>query len=125
MPAPAQPPMARTCFAFALGIVLLAAGASKLIDHTQAIADFTRWGLPAPGALTIAVGVFEIGASALLMVGVAVRPIALALAVEMLAALAIAGPVDGGAQLVVPPGLALACMLLAWIWRPPQRVPAR
>jgi uncharacterized membrane protein YphA (DoxX/SURF4 family) len=120
-----QSSLARTSFAFAIAIVFLAAGASKLIDHSQAVADFTRWGLPVPGALTIAVGIFELGAAALLMASFAVRPVALALAVEMLAALAIAGPVDHGAQLVVPPLLAAACVLLAVIVRPPRRTRAR
>jgi uncharacterized membrane protein YphA (DoxX/SURF4 family) len=117
-----QTSMARTSFAFAIAIVFLAAGAGKLIDHAQAVEDFTRWGLPMPGALTIVVGIFELAAAGLLMAGVALRPVALALAVEMAAALAIAGPVDHGAQLVVPPVLIAACLLLALIVRPPRRV---
>jgi uncharacterized membrane protein YphA (DoxX/SURF4 family) len=81
--------------------------------------------VPHPAALTIAVGIFEIGASALLMAGVATRAVALALAAEMAVAFAVAGPVDGGVQLVVPPGLAVLCLLLAFVSRPPDRHPAR
>jgi putative oxidoreductase len=121
----AEPPFARICFAFALGIVFLAAGAGKLIDHQQAVADFTRWGLPAPGALTVAVGIFELCAAALLMAGVATRRVALALALEMAAAFAIAGRVDGGAQLIVPAALAGLCLGLAWLSQPRERVAAR
>jgi len=124
MPAPAQPPFARICFAFALGIVFLAAGAGKLIDHQQAVAEFTRWGLPAPGALTLAVGIFELCAAALLMAGVATRRVALALALEMAVAFAVAGRVDGGAQLIVPPALAALCLGLAWTSHAPERVRA-
>jgi putative oxidoreductase len=122
---PAQPPLARVCFAFALGIVFLAAGASKLIDHQQAVADFTRWGLPAPGALTLAVGIFELCGAALLMAGVATRRVALALALEMAVAFAVAGRVDGGAQLIVPPALAALCLGLALLSQPRERVAAR
>ena len=85
-----QPPLARMILAFALGIVFLATGSSKLIDHSDAVADFSRWGLPAPSALTIAVGVFELCAAGLLMANIATRRVALALAVEMAAAFAIA-----------------------------------
>jgi uncharacterized membrane protein YphA (DoxX/SURF4 family) len=125
MDGPAQPSLARTCFAFALGIVFMATGASKLIDHAGAIAEFTRWGLPAPAALTVAVGIFELGAAALLMADLATRRVALALAVEMAIAFAVAGRADGGVQLVVPPGVAALCLALAWASRSDERVPAR
>jgi putative oxidoreductase len=117
----AQPALARTYLAFALALVFLAAGASKLIDHHQAVLDFTRWGLPAPGALSIAVGLFEIAGAALLMAGVATRAVASALAVEMILALIVAGPVDGGVQLVMPSALAALCLGLAWVSRPARR----
>ena len=120
-----QPPLARTILAFALGIVFLATGSSKLIDHSAAVADFSRWGLPAPSALTIAVGIFELCAAALLMANVATRRVALALAVEMAAAFAIAGREDGGIQLLVPPAVAALCLGLAWASRPSHRVAPR
>jgi uncharacterized membrane protein YphA (DoxX/SURF4 family) len=120
-----QPPLARTILAFALGIVFLATGSSKLIDHSAAVADFDRWGLPAPSALTIAVGIFELCAAALLMANIATRRVALVLACEMAAAFAIAGRVDGGVQLVVPPAVAAICLLLAWVSRPSHRVVTR
>jgi uncharacterized membrane protein YphA (DoxX/SURF4 family) len=117
-----QPPLAQSIFSFALAIVFVAAGASKLIDHQQAVVDFTRWNLPAPEVLTVVVAIFELSCAALLMAGIAVRRVALALAVEMLAALAVAGPVDGGGQLVVPPALAALCLVLAWISQPRESV---
>jgi uncharacterized membrane protein YphA (DoxX/SURF4 family) len=120
-----QPPLARTILAFALGIVFLATGSSKLIDHAAAVADFSRWGLPAPSTLTIAVGVFELCAAALLMANVATRRVAMALAVEMACAFAIAGRADGGVQLVVPPAVAALCLVLAWASRPSRRVVTR
>jgi uncharacterized membrane protein YphA (DoxX/SURF4 family) len=120
-----QPPLARTIFTFALGIVFVATGASKLIDHHQAVVDFARWGLPHPAALTIAVAIFELCAAALLMAGVAVRRVALALAAEMLVAFAVAGPVDGGGQLFLPPTLAAMCLALAWMSAPRERVAMR
>jgi uncharacterized membrane protein YphA (DoxX/SURF4 family) len=117
--------LARTCFAFALGIVFVATGASKLIDHAGAVDDFTRWGVPAAGELTIALGIFELCAAALLMANVATQRVALALAVEMAMAFAIAGRVDGGPQLIVPPAIAALCLVLAWSARSDERVPAR
>ena len=110
-----QPPLARTCFAFALALIFAAAGASKLIDHQTAVDDFTRWGLPAPAALSIAVGVWEVCAAALLMAGVAARRVALAFA----------GRADGGPQLVVSSALAVLCLALAWLSPPGERVPAQ
>jgi uncharacterized membrane protein YphA (DoxX/SURF4 family) len=120
-----QPPLAHTIFSFALAIVFVSTGASKLIDHQQAVIDFTRWGLPAPGVLTVVIALFELCAAALLMAGVAVRRVAIALALEMVVALAVAGPVDGGGQLVVPPTLAALCLGLAWISQQRERVAAR
>jgi uncharacterized membrane protein YphA (DoxX/SURF4 family) len=123
-----QPPLPRACFAFALGIVFMATGASKLIDHAGATADFARWGVPDAAAVTIVVGVFELTAAGLLMLGIATHRVALALAAEMAMAVAIAGRVDGGVQLVVPPALAALCLALAWASRPDERderVPAR
>jgi uncharacterized membrane protein YphA (DoxX/SURF4 family) len=120
-----QPPLARTILAFALGIVFLATGSSKLIDHSAAVADFTRWGIPEPSAMTIAVGIFELCCAALLMANVATRRVALALAVEMAAAFAIAGREDGGVQLVVPAAVGVLCLGLAWASRQGERVAAR
>jgi uncharacterized membrane protein YphA (DoxX/SURF4 family) len=119
-----QPPLPRTILAFALGIVFLATGSSKLIDHSAAVADFARWGVPAPSAVTIAVGVFELCAAGLLMANLATRRVATALAVEMAAAFAIAGRADGGVQLLVPPAVAALCLLLARASRPKHRVRA-
>jgi hypothetical protein len=59
------------------------------------------------------------------MAGVATRRVALALALEMAAAFAIAGRVDGGAQLIVPAALAGLCLGLAWLSQPRERVAAR
>jgi uncharacterized membrane protein YphA (DoxX/SURF4 family) len=120
-----HPPLARTIFGFALAIVFVAAGASKLIDHHQAVVDFARWNVPAPAVTSIGVAIFELGAAGLLMAGIAVRRVALALAIEMFAAFAFAGPVDGGGQLVVPPALAALCLALAWMSQPRERVAAR
>jgi uncharacterized membrane protein YphA (DoxX/SURF4 family) len=120
-----QPPLARTILAFALGIVFLAAGSSKLIDHAAAVDDFSRWGIPASSALTIAVGVFELCAAALLMADLATRRVAMALAVEMAGAFAIAGRADRGIQLVVPPAVAALCLVLAWASRSSRRVVTR
>jgi putative oxidoreductase len=125
MPDEAQPTIPRTVLAFALAIVFTATGASKLIDHAEAAADFARWGVPHAGTMAVAVGIFELAGAALLMMGVATRRVALALAAEMGLALAIAGSADGGLQLVVPPAIGVLCLVLARAARPAPRAEPR
>jgi uncharacterized membrane protein YphA (DoxX/SURF4 family) len=123
-----QPPLARICLAFALGIIFMATGASKLIDHAQAVADFHRWAVPAPSTMTTVVGIFELCGAALLMANIATRRVAMLLAAEMAIVVAVAGRADGGAQLIVPPAVAALCLFLAWTSRPErseERVAAR
>jgi uncharacterized membrane protein YphA (DoxX/SURF4 family) len=104
--------MAQTAFAFGLGLVFAAGGATKLLLPEGPIADFERWGLPAPHVLVTIAGVLELGGALLLIGDVGVRAAGSVLAVEMSLAGLAAATHDGGVQLVVPPMLVAGCALL-------------
>jgi uncharacterized membrane protein YphA (DoxX/SURF4 family) len=95
-----------------LGVVFTFEGAQKLMDHDAFAVRFDRWGLPDPSLLVWVVGGIEVVCGVVLLLGLLTRAAALVLLLEMLVAVATAGRVDRGAQLVVPPLLALACMIL-------------
>ena len=96
----------------AIGILLASEGIRKLLDHDAYVARFDRWGLPEPSTLVWVAGAVETFCGVILILGLLTRAAALVLLVEMLVAVATAGRVDGGAHLVVPPILALGCMIL-------------
>ena len=104
---------AEAAWSFALGLVFAAAGASKLLAPAAPVAEFSRWGLPAPHVTVVLAGTLEICGAVMLMRDVGLRAAAVVLAAEMAAATAIAGGHDGGAQLVVPPALAASLIGLA------------
>jgi uncharacterized membrane protein YphA (DoxX/SURF4 family) len=102
--------LAQTAFAFGLGLVFAATGATKLLLPDGSVADFHRWGLPAPHVLVAVAGVLELGGALLLIGDVGVRAAGSMLAVEMSLAGLVAGTHDGGVQLVVPPILIVGCV---------------
>lgn len=67
-------------------------GVSKFVNHAAELASFRHYPLPAPGTLVYAVGVIEICGGLLLVVGLLTRLTALALAADMLGAIAVSGP---------------------------------
>jgi uncharacterized membrane protein YphA (DoxX/SURF4 family) len=97
----------------AVGAVFLVTGSAKFARHAAEVKDFRHWGLPSPDLFVYAVGVVELLFGLLLLTGLATRLAALVLLVDMLGAVATAGRVDHGAHLVVPPVLALLCLVLA------------
>ena len=104
---------AEAAWAFALGLVFAVAGASKLLAPAAPVAEFARWGLPAPHLTVVLAGTLELGGAVMLMTDVGLRAAAILLAAEMTAATVVAGGHDGGVQLVVPPALAVALLGLA------------
>lgn len=97
----------------AAGLAFLFFGLPKLAAPAEVVADFSRWGLPFSEALVPAVGLLEVVAGALLVLGLATRWAAAALAVDMLGALLTAGRVDGGVHLIAPAVLLALTTLLA------------
>jgi uncharacterized membrane protein YphA (DoxX/SURF4 family) len=65
--------LAQAAFAFGLGLVFAASGATKLLVPQGPVADFQRWGLPLPHLLVTVAGVLELGGALLLIGDVGVR----------------------------------------------------
>jgi putative oxidoreductase len=110
----------------AVGAAFVQAGAGKFVNHDAYVRRFDRWGLPEPDLFSYAVGTLEVAGGLLLIAGILVRPVALVLAGNMVGALATAGRIDGGFDLVAPP---ILLALLIWIaldgggrWRAVQAV---
>jgi uncharacterized membrane protein YphA (DoxX/SURF4 family) len=102
--------LAQAAFAFGLGLVFAASGATKLLLPGGPVADFERWGLPLPHVLVTVAGVLELGGALLLIGDVGVRAAGSMLALEMSVAGLVAATHDGGVQLVVPPILIVGCL---------------
>lgn len=100
----------------AAGLVFLGFGPGKFLRHDAEAASFERYGIPFSDAATYAVGTLEIAGGLALLLGLLVRPVALALAGNLVVAMATAGRIDGGAvNLVLAPALVIALVTLA-LW---------
>lgn len=86
----------------AVGVFFVVPGLAKFSDYTAQVALFTGWGVPAPEAAVLAVGVVEVVAGLALALGVVMPVPAFVLAADMVGALLTAGLVDGGARAVAP-----------------------
>jgi putative oxidoreductase len=77
------------------GGVFVAFGAGKFVNHAWELASFKTYGLPAPEAFVIVIGVLEFLGGLLLIAGVLTRPAALALAGDMVGAIVVSGLAKG------------------------------
>jgi putative oxidoreductase len=77
------------------GGIFVAFGAGKFVSHASEVASFKSYGLPAPDAFVIAIGVIELLGGLLLIAGVLTRPAALVLAADMVGAIAVSGIAKG------------------------------
>jgi len=99
----------------AAGGFFVATGAGKLLDHAHEVDEFRRFEVPIPEVAVPAVGLLEIAGGTLLVVGLLVRPSAIALALSMVGALLTAGRVVRGSfHLVYAPLLLVAMLFMAW-----------
>lgn len=96
-----------------VSIVFLSVGVDHLVHHVRETEAFDRWGLPFPAAANFATGSAEIVLGALLLLGIGTRYVAALFVCIMIGALLTAGRVDGGSQLVVPPILGTASLVIA------------
>jgi putative oxidoreductase len=92
----------------AAGAVFVAFSFGKFVHHGAESAAFDRYGIPFPDAATALVGALELGGGLMLIAGLGTRLAALALAGDMIGAIATAGRIEGG-----PVHLGLAPALLA------------
>ncbi|HSD23326.1 MAG TPA: DoxX family protein [Solirubrobacterales bacterium] len=106
----------------AAGLVFLGFGIAKFVNHANEVDSFRTYGLPAPDAFVYAIGTIEVAGGLLLIAGLAARTAALALAVDMVGAIAVSGIKEGE-----PISLTLAPVLLvimiAVLWAGPGRWP--
>ena len=114
-PSPRPASVAATVVRVAAGAIFIGFGQSKFAHHGKEVRSFGRYGLPAPEVFTYAIGTVEIVGGLLLVVGLATRLVAPALAGNMVGAIATGGRVDGGfVNLGLAPILLVAMLFLFW-----------
>jgi putative oxidoreductase len=97
------------------GVVFVAFSLGKFVHHEAEATAFERYGIPLPDAATYLVGCLELAAGLMLVAGVATRLAALALAGDMVGAIATAGRLEGGpVHLGLAPVLLAAMLTLVW-----------
>jgi putative oxidoreductase len=100
----------------AAGTIFVGFGLSKYSHHAREARAFTRYGLPDPGTFVYLTGTLELTLGVALLLGLLTRPAALALAGNMVGAIATGGRVDGGfVNLVLAPVLLVAMLFLIFV----------
>jgi putative oxidoreductase len=99
----------------AAGGVFVAFGAGKFVNHGSELTSFKTYGLPAPEAFVIVIGVIELIGGLLLIAGVLTRLAALVLAGDMIGAIIVSGIEKGEiVSLTVAPAELVAMLILLW-----------
>ena len=97
------------------GALFISFSTGKFADHMMEAVDFERYGVPWPDGAVYLAGVIELLGGALLVVGLLTRFAALALACNLVVAIATAGRVEGGSfHLGVGPAMLAAMIFLVW-----------
>ncbi len=96
----------------AAGLVFFLFSFGKFVRRDAEVRAFDRYGLPWPEVTVTLVGVLELVGGLLLIAGVLTRPVALALAGNMIGAISTGGRVDGG---IIHLGLAPALLIVMLI----------
>jgi putative oxidoreductase len=106
----------------AAALVFVVFGIGKFSAHASEVDSFDRYGLPEPEAFVYAIGVLEIGGGLLLGLGVLTRLVALVMAGNMVAAIALSGIGEGEVlpSLTLAPALLVIMVVLMW-WGPGTR----
>jgi putative oxidoreductase len=98
------------------GGVFVAFGAGKFVNHSSELASFKTYGLPAPEAFVVVIGVVELVGGLLLIAGVLTRPAALVLAGDMVGAIVVSGLAKGELiSLTLAPAELAAMLVLLWM----------
>jgi putative oxidoreductase len=98
------------------GGVFVVFGIGKFVNHGSELASFKSYGLPAPGAFVVAIGLIELVGGLLLMAGVLTRPAALVLAGDMIGAIVVSGIAKGELiSLTLAPAELAAMVALLWM----------
>jgi len=97
------------------GGVFVVFGIGKFVNHASELASFKSYGLPAPDAFVIVIGVIELVGGLLLIIGVLTRPAALVLAGDMIGAIVVSGIAKGEIiSLTLAPAALVAMLVLLW-----------
>jgi putative oxidoreductase len=97
----------------AAGVVFLVFGIGKFSQHADEVASFDKYGLPSPDAFVYAIGVLEIAGGALLVLGLLTPFVALVMAGDMVAAIALSGIKEGEIiSLTLAPALLVIMLVL-------------
>jgi len=97
----------------ASGVVFLAFGAGKFLNHASEASSFRTYGLPWPNLFTDAIGVLELVGGLLLAAGLATRLVAVLLAGDMVGAIVVSGLLRGETvSLTLAPALLMATVVL-------------
>lgn len=104
-----------TRIAVATGVIFVIAGLPKFVAFHWEVANFTRFGLPAPAVWVVAAGIIEIVGGAMLIARRCVTGASLVLAATMAVAIGVSGIHRGDVvpSLTVAPALLVACIYLA------------
>ena len=104
-----------TRVALVTGVIFVIAGLPKFVAFHWEVANFTRFGLPAPEVWVVAAGIIEIVGGALLIARRRVVGASLLLAATMAVAIGVSGIHRGDVvpSLTVAPALFVACVYLA------------
>ena len=95
------------------GGVFLVFGGGEFVNHARNTRSFTLYGLPAPSAFSYAIGSLEIVGALALLSGIALLPVAVALAADMVGALVVSGIALGElVSLTLAPAMLAAMLLL-------------
>jgi putative oxidoreductase len=97
------------------GGVFVVFGVGKFVNHAAELASFESYGLPAPEVFVLAIGVIELVGGLLLIAGILTRPVALALAADMVGAIVVSGLAKGEIiSLTLAPVELVAMLVLLW-----------
>ncbi len=112
------------------GVVLVGVSLSKFTRHGSLVESFERYGVPWPDASVYVAGTVELVGGLLIVIGLLTRLAALAVATNMVVALATGGRVDVDLYHVgLGSALLVAALFLVWAgagpWSVDQRLAAR
>jgi putative oxidoreductase len=99
----------------ASGGIFVVFGIGKFLHHGSELASFKTYGLPAPEAFVLIIGVIEVVGGLLLITGVFTRLAALVLAGDMVGAIIVSGIAKGELiSLTLAPAQLVVMMVLLW-----------
>ena len=98
------------------GGVFVVFGIGKFVNHASELASFKTYGLPAPEAFVVMIGLIELVRGLLVMTGILTRLAALVLAADMIGAIVVSGIAKGELiSLTIAPAELVAMVVLLWI----------